>query len=229
MEHRAIRHVGMPVLAALAAFSLAAMVLLDGCAQRAPRQEALSQPPLSEARSRQLVAEWQRQLTAYIDIAGGGDPAVLARLPSLRATGTLRPARISFGALDVEASVAEKDGFDVQGLLLGSLPDDGTTPQVFVVGILQRQGYRPRDIVDIRLVAMTQRTGRPDFAVADGDSLALARYRAALDHSVPLRFPADQDRFELQPCAATLCVEEHTSGARWSLAPRGTALSAVAP
>ncbi len=229
MWRRVSRLVGMHLSQVIGALSLAALVLLYGCAQRAPRQEALSQPPLSEARSRQLVAEWQRQLTAYIDTAGGGDPAVLARLPSLRATGTLRPARISFGALDVEASVAEKDGFDVQGLLLGPLHHDSTTPQVFVVGIVQRQGYRPRDIVDIRLVAMTQRAGRPDFAVADGDALALARYRAALDRSVPLRFPADRDRFELQPCAATLCVDEQTSGARWSLAPRGTAQSAAAP
>ena len=61
------------------------------------------------------------------------------------------------------------------------------------------QGYRPVDIADIRLVSMTRAARQLEWTVGDSDPQALARYRAALDRSAPLRFPADQDRFELRP------------------------------
>ena len=99
---------------------LALVLLLPACASRAPRPVAAAEASLSELRARQIVSAWQQQLGDYIEHAGGGDPAVLARLPAQRATGTLRPARITFGALDIDASSAERDGFDVQGLLLGN-------------------------------------------------------------------------------------------------------------
>ena len=196
-------------------------LLLQACATRAPRPEAPApEPALSEARARQVIAEWQRQLSDYIEHAGGGDPAVLAQLPAQRATGTLRPARITFGALDVDASAAERDGFDVQGLLLGALPAAGAEPYVFVVGIVQREGYRPVALVDIRLVALALRGGQPEWTVGDGDPQALARYRARLDPAMPLRFPADKDRFEPVACAPGVCAEERLTSAQWSLAVR---------
>jgi hypothetical protein len=184
---------------------------------------------LGETRARQIVAEWQQQLADYIDRAGGGDPSVLAQLSALRATGTLRPARITFGALDIDASVAERDGFDVQGLLLAALPDCGAQPYVFVVGIVQREGYRPLALVDIRLVALATRGGRLEWTVGEGDPQALSRYRAMLDPAVPLRFPADKDRFELVPCAPRVCVDEQLNSARWSLAVPAPAVASVAP
>ena len=212
----------------LGALGLAALLLLDACALRAPRPAAApSEIALDDARSRQLFGEWQRYLADYIDKAGDGDPAVLAQLPGLRATGTLWPARITFGALDIDASVAEKDGFDVQGLLLGPLPQTGATPYVFVVGIVRRQGYRPVDIADIRLVSMTQRGRQLDRTVGDGDAQALASYRAALDRSAPLRFPADKDRFELTVCAPRLCADEGLTVSRWSLPVHAEALAAA--
>jgi len=203
----------------LALLGLAAL-LLGGCAQRDPRPTAApADTLLSDARSRQLVGEWQRQLADYIARAGDGDPAVLARLPERRATGTLRASRINFGALDLDASAAERDGFDVQGLLLAPLPDGADSPYVFVVGIVQRQGYRPVDIADIRLVALSDRAGQLEWTLGDADPQALARYRSALNRNLPLRFPADQDRFELRRCASSLCADERSSAARWSLAP----------
>ena len=213
----------------LGALALAALLLLNACALRTPRPAtAPSEPGLSDARSRQLISEWQRQLADYIDGAGGGDPAVLARLPNLRATGTLRPARISFGAHDLDATVAERDGFDVQGLLLGPLPGAGAAPYVFVVGIVQRQGYQPVDIADIRMVAMTPRSRQLEWTVGDSEPQALARYRAALDRSAPLRFPADKDRFELVSCAPQLCADEGLTASRWRLPVHAEALAAAA-
>jgi len=209
--------------------TLILMLLLQACATRAPRPApAAVEPELGEARARQIVAVWQQQLADYIDQAGGGDPSVLAQLPSQRATGTLRPARIVFGALDIDASVVERDGFDVQGLLLAPRPGAGADPYVFIVGIVQRAGYRPVALVDVRLVAMAARDGRLEWTMGDGDPQALIRYHARLDPTAPLRFPADKDRFELLPCAPGLCVEEQLSKARWSIvvpAPAGAAAS----
>lgn len=203
-------------------------LLLGACAMRAPRPVSLvMESTFSEERSKQIVAEWTQRLTEYIDSTGDGDPAVLTRLPALRATGTLRPARITFGVLDVEASVAEADGFDVQGLLLSQSSELPADWYVFVVGIVQRQGYWPVAIADIRLVGITVRDGRLEWAVGDSDREALARYRAAVDMSDPLRFPADKDRFELVPCAPRFCADELLTSTRWSLSPSGGALPAT--
>jgi hypothetical protein len=210
--------------------ALALLLLLPACATRAPRPAAVAaEAALGESHARRIVAVWQQQLTDYLDHAGGGDPAALAQLPSLRATGTLRPARIVFGALDVEASVAERDGFDVQGLLLAPRPGATADPYVFVVGIVQRDGYRPVALVDVRLVAMATRGGRLEWTIGDGDPQALLRYRASMDPAAPLRFPADKDRFELVACASGLCADESLSAARWSLTGPGPAGATSAP
>jgi hypothetical protein len=204
----------------LGSLGLTALLLASACAVRGPRPApVLGEATLSEPYARHLVDAWQHRLAEYIDKAGDGDPAVLARLPALRATGTLRPARISFWVLDLDASVAEADGFDVQGLLLSPAAADAAESYVFVVGIVQRQGYRPAAIADIRLVVMSVRDGRPVWSVGDGNAQALARYRAALDPSAPLRFPADKDDFELVSCAPFQCVEERFTQTRWALPP----------
>jgi hypothetical protein len=208
--------------------ALGLALLLEACASRAPRPAtAPAEPASSDARNRQLVGEWQRRLADHIASAGDGDPAVLARLPSQRATGTLRPSRIIFGALDLDASLAEMDGFDVQGLLLDPMPGADLAPYVFVVGIVQRQGYRAVDIVDVRLVSITLRGRQLDWTVGDGDPQALARYRAALDRSVPLRFPADKDRFDPVICEPRLCADETLTASRWSLPVHAKATAAA--
>lgn len=200
----------------LGLIGLCLAALLGGCAQRAPRPEpAATAPTLSEPQARQLVHGWQQQLGSYLAQAGDGDPAALARLPAQRATGTLRPARISFGVLDLDARLAEADGFDVQGLLLAAPHADG---YVFMVGIVQREGYRPQALVDLRPVTMQLQGGHIHWTVGDSDAQALARYRAAIDPAVPLRFPADKDHFELVPCAPGLCVAERLTQAHWAVA-----------
>ena len=191
-------------------------LLLCACATRAPRPEPTTvAPALGELHARQLVNAWKQQLTEYLASAGDGDPAVLARLPALRATGTLRPARITFGVLDIDARLGEADGFDVQGLLLAAPHTQGF---VFMVGIVQREGYRPQALVDLRPVTMQLTGGHIRWDVGEGDTQALARYRAAIDLTVPLRFPADKDDFELVACASGLCVAERLTQARWAVA-----------
>src|SRR5690349_9489315 len=86
---------------------LIAMLLLSACASRGPRPVSLvPDATLSEQRSKEIVSDWTQRLMQYIDNNGGGDPAVLTRLSALRATGTVRPSRITFGVLDVDASIA---------------------------------------------------------------------------------------------------------------------------
>lgn len=206
------------------------LVLLQSCAARAPRPPAAgAEAALDEARARQIVAAWQHQLLDYID-RSGGDPAALAQLPAQRASGTLRSARITFTALDVEASAAERDGFDVHGQLLGALHAAGGEPYLFIVGIVQRAGYRPTALVDIRLVALSLDGGSAQWAaIGDGDAQALQRYRSLLDASTALRFPADKGRFERAPCAPRLCVEERLTSARWSVDAQSPAAATTSP
>ena len=208
---------------------LVLVLVLQSCAARAPRPPAAgAEAVFDEARARQIVAAWQRQLLDYID-RSGGDPAALAQLPAQRASGTLRSARITFTALDVEASAAERDGFDVHGQLLGALHAAGGEPYLFIVGIVQRAGYRPTALVDIRLVALSLEGGSAQWAIGDGDAQALQRYRSLLDASTALRFPADKDRFERAPCAPRLCVEERLTSARWSVDAQSPAAATTSP
>ena len=60
---------------------------------------------LTNTSGKLLVTAWQQRLGEYIARFGSGDPAVLSHLPALCSTGTLRPARITFGVIDIDAVV----------------------------------------------------------------------------------------------------------------------------
>jgi hypothetical protein len=191
--------------------------LLAGCAARAPRSAPVApELELSEAAGKLIVAQWQKQLGNYIAQEGNGDLTVLGQLPALRSPG-LRPARITFGAIDIEASVPERDGFDVQGQLLGKQETTFGAWYVFIVGIVERGEYRPTTIADIRVAAMSGRESAMVWETGASDVQELRRYRHAANAALPLRFPADTDRFTMSSCAPGICVIEHGSGARWSL------------
>lgn len=187
--------------------------LLTGCAVRAPRSmSVVPESDLTAADGRLLVTAWQQRLSDYVGRFGSGDPAVLSSLPALRSTGTLRPARITFGSIGIE-----RDGFDVQGLLLGKHVNTTGTWYVFVVGVIERRGYRPASIADVRLAAMSVRDGALVWETGASDVQSLAHYRRAADAGATLRFPADKDLFGMVSCPASVCAEEAGSGARWTL------------
>jgi hypothetical protein len=194
------------------------LVLLGGCAGYSPRPAKVA--PVSEmpsAAASGVITEWQRRVAQHVRAAGGGDPAVLAQLPGLRSPSVARPGQIVFAATDVESFVAERDGYDVFGLLLGKRDGADGPRYVFVVGTVERRNYRSVAVTDVRLAAMSVRGGTVTWETGLPDGSSLARYRAGADASAAVRFPADRDQFRLVDCPQSLCGEERLSGARWTL------------
>jgi hypothetical protein len=191
---------------------------LAGCAVRAPRTDVVEpQADLPEATVKRLISVWEQELGRYISREGGGDPAALSRAQALHSRDVPRPARITFGVLDVEPNVPNRDGWDVQGLLIGKQTSGVRNWYVFVVGIVTRSGYRPSWIQDIRLVAFSAQGRKLSWEMSPPDPQAVHRYRDTLRGSATVRFPGDTDRFSLNAIGERLWVEEVQSGATWAL------------
>ena len=199
------------------ALSLVLGSLLAGCATRVHRPVAAPERDFQGPALSTPIAQWQQRLGEHVTGNGGGDPAVLAQLPVLRSPITLRPGRIVFAATDVDAVVAERDGYDVFGLLVDKRPDPSGSWYIFIVGTIERRDYRPAAVSDVRVAAMSVRGGVVVWDTGPMDPQALARYRQHANASSPLRFPADHDEFRAFPCDVRICVEESGSGARWSI------------
>jgi hypothetical protein len=200
----------------LAALLLA--LLLNGCATYAPRPAApASGGHTPEATAMSVITEWQRRLGQHVAQAGSGDPSVLSQMPGLRSSAVLRPGQIVFAATDVESFVAERDGYDVFGLLLGKHEGANGPHYVFVVGAVERRDYRSVAVADLRITAMSARNGVATWHTGSSDDASLARYRNSADPSAAVRFPADQDQFRMSACPQGVCVEERVSGAKWTL------------
>jgi hypothetical protein len=193
-------------------------VLLGGCAGYSSRPTTVAPSgEMPDATASSVIAEWQRRVAQHVTASGSGDPAVLSQLPGLRSPAVLRPGQIVFAATDVESFVAERDGYDVFGLLVGKRDSTDGPRYVFVVGAVERRNYRSVAVVDLRLAAMSVRSGVVSWETGMPDSTALARYRGSADTSAMVRFPADRDKFRMAACPPGVCVEEIASGARWSI------------
>jgi len=198
--------------------ALLALSVLAGCAARSPHMGVMApRPALPDARAQRLIAVWQEQLGRYISEEGAGDPAVLSRMPLLRSQDLVRPARITFDVLDVESYVPGRDGWDIQGVLIGKQTSGAHTWYVFLVGVVVRSGYRPTSIADIRLVALSVQGARLDWRTSPADPQAVQRYLDTFRTSVPVRFPGDTDRFSLKAAGDHVSVQELRSRAEWSL------------
>jgi hypothetical protein len=193
-------------------------LLVNGCATYAPRPAApASGGHMPEATAITVITEWQRRLGQHVTQAGSGDPSVLSQMPGLRSSAVRRPGQIVFAATDVESFVAERDGYDVFGLLLGKHVGANGPRYVFVVGAVERRDYRSVAVADLRITAMSVRNGVATWQTGSSDDASLARYRNSADPSAAVRFPADQDQFRMSACPQGICVEERVSGARWTL------------
>jgi len=197
------------------------LVVLAGCATRSSQTERpAAHSSLVEADVVRLISTWQARLCRYIADEGDGDLEVLSTLESLHSRNVLRPARITFGVLDVDADPPERHGWDVQGVLVGMERRSVFIRYVFAVGIVGYTGYLPTNIQDIRLVSLSSQAGTTVWEMSAADPAALARYRDTFDGRGASRFPADDDSFRMNASRDRVSVHEVRSGADWSLAVR---------
>ncbi|MDX1376589.1 MAG: hypothetical protein R3357_13560 [Burkholderiales bacterium] len=171
---------------------------------------------LDEFTAQQLHTIWQTQLCRYVAEAGGDDTAVLAELKRLRAPDVLRPARLRFGVLDVEAGGQR---WDVQGVLAGTQRDGPFLRYVFVVGVVGHDAYLSSAVRDLRVVSLAPVAGTLVWETSAADAESVQRYRAVFDAGAG-RFPARDDDFALQASSTRVAVREMRSGTDWSLALR---------
>jgi hypothetical protein len=198
---------------------------LTACATRAPHPEtANSQTSLKASPSDRLISAWQQELGRFISRNGHPDPAVLSEMQFARSRDVLRPARITFGVLDVEASVPGKDGWDLTGVLVGREVIADRSWYVFTVGVVARSGYRPASLVDVRVVGLSVRDGKPTWRTGRVEPQAVQRYREAFAAAGSVRFPADTDAFAMKLFEEQVSIYELRSGAQWSF-PLGTETS----
>ncbi len=206
------------ILRPLAALTL---VLLAGCATRSTQTAVVPAPgALDEVMTERLVADWQRQLCRYIAVQGGGDVAALAELPTLRPASVLRPARIQFAVLNAEAKPPDAEGWDVQGVLVGTNKRGPLVRHVFALGIVAYNDSLPVSVEDIRLVSLAPLDGALLWEVSAAQPEAVARYREAYRGAGPSRFPEYDDAFAMTASGSRILVRELRSGADWTLALR---------
>jgi hypothetical protein len=194
------------------------LALLPACATRSPGPGgAAPRTNLDDRTATALISTWQRALRQYVDRQGDGNPAVLSQLRALHSRDAPRPGRITFGVLDLEASLPGRDGWDVEGVLVGKHAEDGRSWYVFLVGVVRRSDYRPRELQDVRLVALWSIDGKLGWQTDDRTPDAVRRYRDAFAASEPVRFPAENDQFAMTGSGRRVSVREVQSGAQWSL------------
>ena len=192
-------------------------VALSGCATGWRRTDVAATAVLSERQVGEFVAAWQSGLCRYVDREGDGDPAVLAETRALRSPDVLRPVRVIFGVLGVDANLARSDGWDVQGVLVGRQASGGVDRYVFVVGIVAHASDLPVGIQDVRLVGLSAQNGALKWETGPADATAVRRYRDAFLGGGAIRFPGDTDNFRMTVGADRLSVREVSSGAEWWL------------
>lgn len=192
-------------------FSLIGLMLLGGgCAGQGP------------------LPAWQRQLERYVAQQGNGDPNVLRDTVDLRARSAPRPARVTFGKLDVPGPGVWpfRDTWDVNGVLVGQHPLGSENWFIFIVGVIQRQPAGEAGMDDIRLLGFASVKNRLRWCVAPETPEAVARYvRTWFPESTgeegaarpTFAFPSDADLFTLERDDRSLTVTEQHSGATWQM------------
>lgn len=204
----------------VARIALLLLGVLAGCAVRAPHPDGTqTQAGVPEPTVKRLISVWGQHLHRYINQEGGGDPAVLSQTRVLHSRDAPRPARITFDVLDVDAQVPSRDGWDVEGVLVGKQATGTQNWYFFLVGIVARSGYRPSSIEDIRLVGVSAQGGHLSWVISPPDRKAVRRYWETFRAAAAIRFPGETDRFIIKVDEDRAWVQEIRSGAEWTLRP----------
>jgi len=189
---------------------LAMLTIITGCAAKA------------------ALPAWQHRLTQYIAQQGNGDPNVLSDTTDLHSRRSLRPARITFGELDIPGGGIWPfaTSRDANGVLLGRHRVESHDWFLFLVGVVKRRASHAAGIEDIRLLGFTIEQRKLCWRVDRRNPRAVAQYVGARRRDDPNRtsgysshaaFPAATDVFKLDVHGGIVTATEQTSGAVWQL------------
>ena len=170
---------------------LALWGLLPGCA-------ADRAPPTT-------LAEWRRQLESYVWEQGNGDPAVLADV----SWDNVHPG---FAVL---ANPLPDHSTDVYGLLLAHPRIEGRAHFVFLVALVHDQVFE-----QILPVALNIDEGSFHWVDGPADEDQLRRYnqwRSHEPHVIGVRFPAEDETFDVRIDGNTVSITQQPTGATWEV------------
>lgn len=199
---------------------VAVVSLLAGCASRGPRAPVSvtsTEVSLEEQKARELTSIWQGDLITYLERDEGDWPTRLSQLRDIQSRRGLRPGRICFSTLAAGGDPDSGDAMDVIGLLQGQQVFDGRNWFLFIVGIVQREDFRPVEVRDIRLMAFAADGNEPLWRSGEPNADALSRYKEAYKTNIPVRFPADDDSYQYRTEGEQVIVRELRSGGEWTI------------
>jgi hypothetical protein len=183
------------------------MALSTGCAGKGP------------------ILAWQNSLEQYVRQEGHGDPNILRDTRDLHSRQRARPARITFGKLDVPSGGAPPfvEFRDVNGVLLDQRKVGPNHWYFFLVGVVKPRGS---GIEDVRLVAFSPGESELKWKTSPPDPKALSLYLASLpnirqsslsDRMLGALFPPPTDVYRLDITGDRVTVIENRSGVVWRL------------
>lgn len=197
------------------------LALVTACSSQGPQfDDAAGREvvdPVTADEIEKSLAFWSNSLVDYLNQPGESWSSRLSGLRALRGRQVLRPERIVFSALAQGGDIRDPDTWDVRGLFLGRKTLGYRHWYVFIVGVVEREDYRPMAIRDVRLMALTKAYPRGLWAQGAPDAESLHGYRRAYQNQSPVRFPADDDRFQIDLVENQVRVLETASGAEWTL------------
>jgi len=188
--------------------------------------------PTTGCTSPTAIESWQLSLERYVAEQGHGDLNVLRRTDR-------PPSESDFGLIGATTAgfpfIAPRRT-DAYGVLLGHRNIADRNWFVYVVGMVEYRGWfvnwaldKPR-VMDIRLIALSERGGEFTWITSEPDAAALERYcgpqRQRWQQSDPSRadttdapcvFPTDADEFQMTVDQDGVRVVDRHSDAAWRI------------
>ena len=189
--------------------------------------------PTTGCTSPTAIESWQSSLERYVAEQGHGDLNVLRRTDR-------PPSESDFGLIGATTAgfpfIAPRRT-DANGVLLGLRRIDDRNWFVYLVGMVEYRGWFVNwaldhsRVLDIRLIALSEREGEFTWWTSEPDAAALQRYcgpqRDRWRRSDPSRadatdapsvFPTDADQFQITVEPSGVWVVDRHSDAAWRLA-----------
>jgi hypothetical protein len=161
------------------------------------------------------IPGWKKAVERYVVEQGNGDPAILGSTRGLY-------SRPGFAII---SEVRPERATDANGLLLGHRLAGGAPRFIYLVGLMHQQEVR-----DIRLAALRVDGSEFHWLITDPDEAALETYRRYREsvwrsrlsgRQTPpwgaMRFPGEEDQFDVSISDEAIAVTHRQSGAVWRL------------